>query len=333
MRGWTGGRADSREMEIVPVFNPASPQAKAIVDFFYTVLGLCGVVLVVVTAIIGWSLVRFRAKPGQGEPRQVAGHTGLEVTWTLIPFGIVVLLFVLTARTMNRADPAPQHPDPDLIVIGHQWWWEARYPKSGLVTANEIHIPAGRRLLVRVESADVIHDLWEPRLNRKVDAVPGQPNYLWLEASAPGDFSGMCSEYCGNQHAWMWAWFRAEPAERFEQWQRELLEPAATPVSEPARRGAQLFQQLTCANCHPLRGTPSPGVLGPELAHLGERQTLGAGVIQNNPVELARWLKDPQQVKPGSLMPNLHLNEEQIAALVAYLEPEPRIAWSADARH
>ncbi len=307
-------------LEAVPVFSPASPQAKVIVDFFYVVLGICGVILAIVTGLIVISLVRFRSAPGSTEPAQTVGNKRIEFAWTIIPLLIVLCLFVLTARAMNQSDPVPRELHPDLVVTGHQWWWEARYPGSGAATANEIHVPVGRRLLVRLESADVIHDFWAPRLGRKVDAVPGHPNYVWLQPSQAGTYLGACAEYCGTEHAWMRFLVIAEPPAEFEQWQQHQSLVAARPASEAAQRGAQVFQQMTCANCHAIAGTAAKAAVAPDLTHVASRRTLAAGVLENSPRNLAAWLADPQKIKPGALMPNLQLTPAQVSDLLAYLE-------------
>jgi cytochrome c oxidase subunit II len=309
-----------RPMQVVPVFDPASPQAKAIADLFYIVLGVCGVILVIVTGLITWSLIRFRGGRGQPEPPQLAGKLPLEIAWTLIPFFTVVGLFILTAHAMSLSKPLAGGAAPNLIIIAHQWWWEARYPASGAITANEIHIPAGARWLVRLESADVIHDFWVPQLGPKMDNVPGHPNYVWLEANQPGTYEGACAEYCGTQHAWMRILVVAQAPADFEAWERHQLQPMPRPAQGAAAQGAQLFQTLTCANCHGLGGVVGPAAVAPDLGHVAERRTLATGVLRNTPENLFRWLKNPQAYKPGCLMPNLKLSDQQAAALTAYLE-------------
>lgn len=313
-----------RRMEIIPVFSPASPQATAIVDLFYVVLAICAFILLVVTGIITLSLVRFRAVPGQPEPRQTSGNLRLEAVWTLIPLLLVIFMFVLTARSMSRSDPAPDGPaaDPELVITGHQWWWEARYTKSGAVAANEIHIPIGQRWLVELDAADVIHDFWAPRLGRKMDMIPGRPNEMWLEAAQPGTYLGSCAEYCGTQHAWMRIMVVAQTPAEFEKWEQRQLKPLPRPNFGPAGEGAKLFEKLTCANCHAIGGAGPQPTVAPELAHVAERRTLGAGVLLNTPANLFQWLKDPQAIKPGCLMPNLNLSDQQVSDLLAFLEPK-----------
>lgn len=192
-----------------------------------------GLIFVLVVGAIIYSLVRFRWREGEPEPRQLAGHKTVELVWTAIPFVLVVLLFGLTWRTMSRADPPPP-PAPDLVVTGHQFWWEARYENSGVVVANEIHLPVGRPLSVRLESRDVLHEFWAPELTRKMTTVPGQPNHIWLQADKPGTYLGICSEFCGTQHAWMRFLIVAEEPEKFDAWQRAQRQPALAPASRRA---------------------------------------------------------------------------------------------------
>jgi cytochrome c oxidase subunit 2 len=304
----------------MPVLNPVSPQAKAITDLFVSILSICGVIFLVVSALITYALVRFRVKREGVLPRQLAGNHRLEFAWTAIPLLLVAWMFVLTVRAMNRSDPLPEKLDPDLIVVGHQWWWEVRYPKSGVITANEIHLPVGRRWLLRLESADVIHDFWAPQLGRKVDAVPGHPNYIWLEADQAGTYNGACAEYCGTQHAWMRFLVIAQAPADFGAWQQEQLLAMRNPATPSAMRGAQLFQRSTCVNCHAINGSAARARVGPDLTHLRDRRTLAAGVLENTPANLANWLRNPQAWKMGSLMPNLHLTETQVVELVDYLD-------------
>ncbi len=306
-------------MHEISVFNPASPQGQAISDLFYVVLVICGVILAIVTGLVAYSLVRSRARAGAGEPRQVFGNRRLEILWTVVPFLVLVLIFALTVRAMRVSD-APETGPPDLVVIGHQWWWEVRYAKPGLVTANEIHIPVKKRLSVRLESADVIHDFWAPELARKMDMIPGLTNHIWLEADKPGTYLGACAEYCGAEHAWMRFQVIAQPPAEFDAWAAQQAQPAPAAASGPEERGRELFLQKTCVNCHSIRGVSARANEGPDLTHLASRRTLGAGVLQNTPADLPRWLKDPQAIKPGCKMPNLNLTDAQVSDLVSYFE-------------
>jgi cytochrome c oxidase subunit 2 len=301
------------------VFHSESLQAAAISNLFILVLIVCAVILLIVTAMVVYSLVRFRRKPGGMEPEPRHGNWKLETTWTVVPFLLLLWLLTLTAKGMKDSDP-PLDQKPDLVVISHQWWWEARYPQSGVVTANEIHIPVGVRWLVGLESADVIHDFWVPRLAPKMDVVPGHPNRLWLEADKPGSYLGTCSEFCGAQHAQMHFLVIAQDTAAFEAWREQQGKPVPPKLAEPAQEGSRIFQQMTCVNCHTINGTQAKGQTAPDLTHFGGRQTLGAVLLPNNAENLSRWLKNPQDVKPAVLMPDLKLTDFQVGALTAYLE-------------
>jgi len=216
-------------------------------------------------------------------------------------------------------DPPPA-PAPDLVVVGHQWWWEARYPQSGVVAANEIHIPVGRAMSVQFDSADVLHEFWVPQLARKITAVPGHPNHIWIEADAAGTYLGVCSEFCGTEHAWMHFLIIAESPAEYASWQSAQLRPAVRPTDPEARKGLVIFEQTSCVSCHAIAGTNAVARVGPDLTHLASRRQLGAGIVDNTPENLRRWLADPQRVKPGAKMPDFKFRDEQIGQLVAYFE-------------
>jgi cytochrome c oxidase subunit 2 len=220
---------------------------------------------------------------------------------------------------MKGADP-PLGQAPDLLVVSHQWWWEARYPKSGVVTANEIHMPVGKQWLVLLESADVNHDFWVPRLGPKMDAIPGHPNRFWLEADKAGNYLGTCSQYCGAQHAQMHFLVIAQDAAEFNAWQEQQAKPPARRLSDSAQKGYRIFRQMTCINCHTVKGTEAKGQTAPDLTHFAGRQSIGAVLLPNTRENLSRWLKNPQNLKPAILMPDLKLNEAQVAGLTDYLE-------------
>jgi len=301
------------------VFHSESPQAGAISDLFILVLMVCLVIFFIVSAMVVLSLIRYRHKDGQSDPKPSHGNWKLETAWTVIPFMVLIWLLTLTAQGMKQSNP-PTDQKPDLLVISHQWWWEARYLNSGVITANEIHIPVGVKWLLTLESADVIHDFWVPRLAPKIDIVPGHPNRLWLEADKPGSYLGTCSEFCGAQHAQMHFLVVAQSAADFESWQKQQRKPATPLLTESAKKGSEIFQQMTCVNCHTVNGTSAKGQAAPDLTHFASRQTLGAVILANNPENLFRWLKNPQDVKPAILMPNLKLTDAQVGDLTAYLE-------------
>jgi cytochrome c oxidase subunit II len=216
----------------------------------------------------------------------------------------------------------PKNPSLVLDITAHQWWWEVRYnaaqPSDEFHTANEIHIPVGQPVLVRLHASDVIHSFWVPKLTGKTDMIPGQTNQSWMQASAPGRYLGQCSEYCGYQHAHMQFEVVADSPENFASWQDKQRQPAAMPPSDAATRGLQLVQ-FRCALCHQVRGTSAGAVSGPDLTHLMGRRTLAAGTLTNNPENLVGWIQAAQDLKPGSLMPNQNLSSQQLADVLAYL--------------
>jgi cytochrome c oxidase subunit 2 len=304
---------------VLRVLAPGSPQVRAIYDLSIVTSIILAAIFVIVAGIVVYALMRFRWREGETDPRQPARNRTIEIVWTVIPCFIVIALFLLTGRAMSLADPPPA-PAPDLVVIGHQWWWEVHYPNSGVVTANEIHIPVGRAWSVRLESTDVLHEFWVPELARKITAVPGHPNHLWIEADKPGTYLGVCSEFCGTEHAWMHFLIVADPPAEFAAWQKAQLQASARPVVPAAVQGLALFQRSSCVSCHAIDGTGAKAGIGPDLTHLASRRQLGAGIFNNTPANLHRWLADPQQVKPGVKMPNFKFTNDQLSQLVAYLE-------------
>ena len=301
-----------------PVFSPHSPQAAAISTLFSNVLILAAIIFLIVAGLVTYSLIRYRGRGETAEPRQHFGSRRMETIWTAIPLVVVLVLFVATVRTMAFVD-APLNPNrpPDLVITGHQWWWEARYP-NGAVTANEIHIPAGQRLLAQIEAADVIHDFWVPQLARKMDAVPGRSSYLWLEADAPGPYQGTCSEFCGMQHAGMRFLVIADREKDFSAWVKHQAEAAGEPATGLAQEGARVFAQDRCSDCHAISGITLNLARGPSLAHLAGRRFLGGG-LANTLENIGRWVTNPQLIKPGNKMPDQHVSEGDLRALVAYL--------------
>ena len=295
------------------MFNPISQQGQAISNLFIITLLIATVILLLVTGLVLYASFRYRSRPGDSEPKQVFGRRNLEIAWTAAPAILLAVLAVLTLYTMRISDPTvvAQTP-PDVVITGHQWWWEVRYPQPGMVTANEIHLPAGKKMLTEINSADVIHDFWVPQLGRKMDAIPGHPNYLWIEADTPGTYLGTCAEYCGTQHAWMRIRVIVQPPAEFDAWVQEQLRVPSIPTGE-ATQGQKIFADKTCLSCHARS-------IGPDLTHVGSRETLAAGVLENTPANMARWLRNPQAVKPGCYMPNFNLTDAEVQALTAYLE-------------
>jgi cytochrome c oxidase subunit II len=284
---------------------------------FTLVLVIAAVLFTVVAVGVVYSCIRYRRRNSDAtEPRQVFGSQRLEILWTLVPLAIVAGLCIVTVRAMVLID-APQDADrsPDLVITAHQWWWEARYP-NGVVVPWDIHIPASRKFLVAIQSADVIHDFWVPELARKMDAVPGRTGYIWLEADQPGIYPGACSEFCGEQHAWMRFHVIAQPESNYKTW---LDDEARIEASQVPASDERLFR-AKCGDCHTtVARAPSSGK-GPSLAHLASRQTLGGGISPNTRENLMLWLTKPQDAKPGNRMPDPSLSPDERNALLAYLE-------------
>lgn len=299
--------------------DPQSPQARAIYDLFIQSGVIFLLIFVIVAGLVTFAIVRSRGRTHERDPEQIAGNRRVEIAWTIIPFLIVTLLLAMTLSAMNRADPLAA-PPPDLVVTGHQFWWQVDYPKSGVTTANEIHIPTGKALSVRLESQDVLHEFWVPKLTRKMSNVPGQPNHIWIQADKPGTYIGQCSEFCGIQHAWMRILVVAEEPAQFETWQRAQLEAAHPANGDAAAKGIALFQTSSCINCHAIRGVAGANLrVAPDLTHIGSRRQLASGMIDNTPANMRLWLKSPQHIKSGALMPDFNFTDEQLNQLAAYL--------------
>jgi cytochrome c oxidase subunit 2 len=205
-------------------------------------------------------------------------------------------------------------------IVGHQWWWEVRYSEEGVTTANELHIPVGRPVAIELTSADVIHSFWVPELAGKLDALPDGTNTLVIEAEEPGEYRSECAEFCGLQHAQMGLVVVAEPTEQFSSWVAGQQQPAQEPADETARRGRDVFAEAGCGSCHTVQGTEAEGADGPDLTHVARRPTIGAGAAPNAPDDLAAWVADPHTVKEGVAMPAADLTDEELEAVVAYLE-------------
>ena len=282
-------------------------------------------VFVVVESMLLVAVVRFRHREGRPPPKPTHGHTIMEIAWTLAPAVILVFVAVPTVRTIfATAGDAP----PDALkveVIGHQWWWEYRYPDLGIVAANEMHVPLSRPVQVSITSADVIHSFWAPALGGKRDAIPGQINRIAFRADSVGDYSGQCAEFCGASHANMRLRVLVDDAAAFEAWVgRQRSGPAPQVKGSLAQRGGQLFARSACIACHTVEGV-SKGVIGPNLTHVGSRTTIAAGLFPNDSSHLARWIADAPRLKPGSLMTRMAppLTDADVAALVAYLHGLP----------
>jgi cytochrome c oxidase subunit 2 len=312
---------------LVPsIFSPESAPAHAISHLAGFVLWITGAIFVVVGGLLLYALVRFRRRANDDgtEPAQIYGSGPVEAAWTTVPFLIVLVLTLATARVIQEVQDARKPSVAlDVQVIGHQWWWEIRYPKLGIVTANELHVPvsqSGDRLptFLDLRSADVVHSFWVPRLAGKTDLIPNKVNSMWIEPERTGLFLGQCAKYCGTQHAKMLLRVYVDTRQDFDRWVKEQKELAENNPSAAA--GRLVFEQTACINCHSVNGTVGNGRFGPDLTHLMSRATLGSGALINSPEGLRAWIKSPEQFKPGVLMPAMNLNDGDLDKLVAYLK-------------
>jgi cytochrome c oxidase subunit II len=312
--------------QLLSIFAPESTPAKAIVDLSAFVLGITAVIFIVVSALLVYAIVKFRDTPANAdrEPAQVYGSTQIELAWTIIPILIVVVLFAATARVIHAIQDAPKPPTAvDVTVIGHQFWWEYAYPGLGIVTANELHIPVSdssrpRPTFLTLLSADTDHSFWIPQLGGKTDLIPNRINRLWMDPHRPGVFLGQCAQYCGTQHAKMLQRVSVDTPDEFDAWVRAQQQPAAEDGSATA--GRRVFETTACINCHTVRGTAATGRFGPDLTHLMSRVTIASGAAENTPENLRVWLKNPDAIKPGSLMPAMKVNDTDLDALVGYMQ-------------
>jgi cytochrome c oxidase subunit 2 len=308
------------------IFAPASTPAKTIFGLSVFVLVVTGVIFVVVFTLLVYSVVKFRGKAADAgrEPAQVYGSTQIELAWTVIPVLIVAVLFLATARVIHAIQDAPKPETAlDVTVIGHQYWWEYRYPKLGIVTANELHIPVSdpahpTPTFLRLLSADTDHSFWVPELGGKTDLIPNRVNEMWMDPPRPGIYLGQCAQYCGTQHAKMLLRVSVDRPADFAAWVRAQRQ--ATVQDEKVIAGKRVFETTSCINCHAVSGTAANGRFGPDLAHLMSRSTIASGASENTTEKLRLWIQNPEAIKPGSLMPAMKLSDADLDALVAYLE-------------
>jgi cytochrome c oxidase subunit II len=307
------------------IFSPQSTPAKSILHLSIFVLTITGIIFAVVFTLLVYSISRFRARStsANSEPAQVYGSTQIELAWTIIPILIVVVLVLATARVIHGLEDAPMPASAvEVTVIGHQFWWEYRYPKLGIVTANELHIPVSdpahpTPTFMQLLSADTDHSFWVPELAGKTDLIPNHPNRMWMDPEHTGVFVGQCAQYCGTQHAKMLLRVSVDSPEDFAQWVHEQRLPAV--ADERVAAGRLVFETTACINCHTINGTVANGRFGPDLTHLMGRTTIAAGAAQNTPENLRLWIQNPDAIKSGSLMPAMKLSDSNLDALVEYL--------------
>lgn len=305
------------------VLDPAGAGARRIADLWWLMLIVATAVFLVVIGLATYAVL----KRGRPTPERMESDDARSAKWVAVGAGTtltILIAFLLSSFWVARENRALHGQETLVIeVTGHQWWWEVRYkdrvPSRIVRTANEIHLPVDRPVLLELSSRDVIHSLWVPNLGGKLDLVPGRTNRHWLKPERTGVFRGQCAEFCGIQHARMGLVVVVESDEDFADWLTRQRRPAAFPEGISARRGLEVFRRAPCGMCHTIRGTDAGGTAGPDLTHFGSRRMLAAGTLPNNRGNLGSWLVDAQRVKPGNHMPNVKLAAEDLQALLSYL--------------
>jgi cytochrome c oxidase subunit 2 len=304
----------------------AGPRAAAVETLWWLMLTVATIVIVLVVATLAHGAFRRRAAAedpaGQAMDRRLTRWVVTSVAITLL----IQVGFLVANYAVGRAIAAPRRDQTALLVdiIGHQWWWEVRYqdslPSNLVTTANEVHVPVGRPVILRMTSRDVIHSFFAPNLFGKKDLVPGRTTQTWFQADTPGVYRGQCAEFCGHQHAKMAFFIVAEPPPEFARWLDAQRQAAPPPSDTLQQRGQLAFMAGGCALCHAINGTPAGGRVGPDLTHLKSRLTIAAGTLSNTRGNLGGWVVDPQRIKPGTYMPSNSLAPADLRALLAYLE-------------
>jgi cytochrome c oxidase subunit 2 len=318
-----GARIDSPRSP--NIFKPESTPADSVFHLSLLVLTITGVIFLVVFTLIAYSVVKYRRREdgNHREPPQVYGSNQVEMAWTVIPVLIVLILFLATARVIHSVQDAPQPPESlQVTAIGHQFWWEFRYPSLGIVTANELHVPVSdpsrpTPTFLTLLSADTDHSFWVPRLAGKTDLIPNRVNSMWIDPRQTGVYLGQCAQYCGVEHAKMLLRVYVDSREQFDKWAQEQKADARSDTS--AEAGHRVFESTGCIDCHSVRGTVANGRFGPDLTHLMSRDTLASGIVPNTPDNLRQWIKDPDSMKEGSLMPAMKLDDNDLDSLIVYL--------------
>jgi cytochrome c oxidase subunit II len=311
--------------QIPNIFSPQSTPANSIFHLSLLVLAITALIFAVVFSLLVYAVAKFRKRREDDgrEPPQVYGSNQVELAWTVIPTLIVLVLFLATARVIHSIQDAPKPQGAiDVIAIGHQFWWEFRYPALGVVTANELHVPVSNPLnptptFLTLLSVDTDHSFWVPRLAGKTDLIPNRVNHTWIDPQETGLYLGQCAQYCGTQHAKMLLRVYVDSPEQFVQWVQAQKTPAAN--SDAVAEGRRVFETTACLNCHAVSGTVADGHFGPDLTHLMSRDTIASGAAPNTRENLRSWIQNPDSIKPGSLMPAMQLSTHDLDALTAYL--------------
>jgi cytochrome c oxidase subunit 2 len=311
------------------IFAPDSTPADQIFGLSMFVLAVTGTIFAIVFGLLLYAAIKFRKRANDDlrEPLQIYGSDQLELAWTVIPVLIVIVLFMTSARVIHSVQDARRPPGTiEVTVIGHQFWWEYRYPQYGFVTANELHVPVSdpahpTPTFLTLLSADTDHSFWIPRLAGKTDLIPNHPNSTWIDPHETGLYLGQCAQYCGTQHAKMLLRASVDSRADFDHWVKAQQQIARdeTALGPEAIEGRRVFNATACINCHSIAGTAAEGHFGPDLTHLMSRETIASGIASNNAVELRRWVQNPAAIKPGSLMPSMNLTDKELDEVTAYL--------------
>jgi cytochrome c oxidase subunit 2 len=313
--------ACSRQELPQDALDPQGPIARKLDNLINPVFVIAGVIFVLVEALVVIFAIRYRRRSDDDSPVQVHGNARLELAWTIIPAAILFVVAIGTLTTIAEINREPTGPGVVRVdVIGHQWWWEYKYEAEGITTANELHIPVDRPVAINLTSKDVMHNFWPPKLAGKIYAIPGRINHMTVQADKPGTYFGQCAEFCGLSHANMRLRVIAHSAADYDKWvAANRTTPKLPEGAGNAVAGASLFRQKGCASCHAVTGY-AKGEVGPDLSHLHQRQVFAGALFELNDENLRKWLRDPPGEKPGSIMPNLNLNEDEITKLIAYLD-------------
>jgi cytochrome c oxidase subunit 2 len=287
-------------------------------DIFMLISWTTLVIFVAVEAMLLYVCWRYRDRPGAPIPKQIHGHTVLELSWT-VTFAVVLLIIgIPTIKIIFKTQEAPAATALRVEVAGRQWWWEFKYPDLNVITANELHLPVGQTVAFRLNAPDVIHSFWIPHLGGKRDVVPHRVNQLVMTPEVAGEYPGQCAEYCGTSHANMRFRVVVHPKDEFDRWVKSQQAPPVESPDPLAQQGKTLFAQSACVGCHTITGI-SAGQVGPNLTHFGSRKSMAANMMANTPDNVASWIENPEHMKPGARMPNLGMTGDQSRALAAYL--------------
>jgi cytochrome c oxidase subunit 2 len=302
--------------------NPAGAQAQ-IVDSVVTFdILFSAVVFVIVSLVVVYVLIRFRARAGDETlPPQYRGNRGLEIGWTIALAAGLMVMLVEPVKAEFLFDQVPDAQQAlQVNVVGHQWFWEFQYPKEGIDTSMEMHVPVGRVVDIHLTSVDVMHAFGVPRLGGKMLAMPGRENELWIKADAPGVYQGQCYELCGSSHARMLFRVIADTPADYEAWVDKMEHPNVDPTDPVAQQGKAFFTGGPCVACHTIKGTNAKGTFGPELTNYGLRTAVGGGLMPNTPENLMAWIHNPDSIKPGTHMPNYNVPPDKLQQVAAFLE-------------